>query len=222
MTNAELVSLIFNSSKNLNKDEHTSRRYVLSVARAYAKTLISQKLLDRTILKELNLYTTLKCVEFIEDDVVRCPLIDFRRCEVLMKSKKPIPEPIFSRLGTSIVNVESIDGLVDLKEIDSKTYKRNKLRRFKLKDKIYIYLGPDNHLYIPDHKVYSINLDVITLKNDENECSECDKDDCKSGWSYSFICPDKLITTVIELAQQHIFGVKQVYEDENPNGVKGD
>lgn len=222
MTNAELVSLIFNSSKNLNKDEHASRRHTLSVARAYAKTLISQKLLDRTILKELNLYTTLKCVEFVEDDVVRCPLIDFRRCEVLMKSKKPIPEPIFSRLGTSIVDVESIDGSTNLKEIDSKTYKRNKLRRFKLEDKIYIYLGPDNHLYIPDHKVYSINLDVITLKNDENECSECREDDCKSGWSYSFICPDKLISTVIDMTQQHIFGgPKQIREDQNPNLQEG-
>src|SRR5690606_29929129 len=105
------------------------------------------------------------------------------------------PEPIFSRLGTSIVNIENIDGTISLTEIDSKTYRRNKLRRFKIEDKVYVYLGPDNHLYIPDHEVYSINLDVITLKNDENECSECKDNDCKSGFQYEFICPDKLITT---------------------------
>jgi len=180
MTNIEFVSQVLGSSNNLNKDEHRSRRHVLSVGRAYAKTLISQKLLDRTILKDLNLYTSLKCVEFEEEDVVRCPLIEFRRCKTLMKSKKPIPEPIFSRLGSSIINIESVDGGQLLTEIDKRKYQNNKNRRFKIDDEVYVYLGADNHLYIPDHEIYSLNLDVITLKNDEVGCYECEKDDCKN------------------------------------------
>lgn len=218
MKNIEVVSQVLGSSNNLNKDEHRSRRHVLSVARTYAKTLISQKLLDRTILKELNLYTPLKCVEFEEEDVVRCPIIEFRRCKTLMKSKKPIPEPIFSRLGSSIVNIESVDGDIILTEIDKRKYQNNKKRRFKIEDEIYVYLGADNHLYIPDHEIYSLNLDVITLKNDEVDCSECDKDDCKSNWDYEFIIPHKLLSTVIDMTQQNIFGSRQIIEDQNPNG----
>lgn len=220
MTNIEFVSQIFNSSNNLNKDEHRSRRHVLSVGKTYAKMLISQKLLDRTILKDLNLYTSLKCVEFQEEDVVRCPLIEFKRCKTLMKSKKPIPEPIFSRLGTSIINIESVDENKKLTEIDKRKYQNNRNRRFKIDDEIYVYLGTDNHLYIPDHEVYSLNLDVITLKNDEVDCSECERDECKSGWQYRFICPDKLLGTVIEMTQKNIFGSRQIIEDQNPTGIE--
>lgn len=220
MTNIEAVSRVINSSKNLNKDEHISRRYVLSVLRTNAKTLISQKLLDRTILKELNLYTTLKCVEMVEEEIVRCPIIEFRRCKTLMKSKKPIPEPIFSRLGTSIIDVESVDGKTGLTETDKKTYRNNQKRRFKLENEVYIYLGADNHLYIPDHEIYSINLDVITLKNDETECSECETEECKSGWEYEFKCPQKLEATVFNMTEQTIFGSRQITPDQNPNGIE--
>lgn len=220
MTNIEFVSQVLGSSNNLNKDEHRSRRHVLSVGRVYAKTLIAQKLLDRTILKDLNLYTSLKCVEFEEEEVVRCPLIEFRRCKILMKSKKPIPEPIFSRLGSSIINIESVDGGQTLTEIDKRKYQNNKNRRFKISDELYVYLGADNHLYIPDHEIYSLNLDVITLKNDEIDCSECEKDECKSGFEYDFKCPDKLLSTVIEMTQQNIFGSRQVVEDQNPTGIE--
>lgn len=221
MKNIEVVSQIIGTSKNLNKDEHISRRRVLSIAKTYAKTLISQKLLDRTLNKELNLRTPLKCVEFEIEDVVRCPIIEFRRCKTLMKSKKPIPEPIFSRLGTSIMNVESTDGSTTLTEIDKRKYQNNNNRRFKIEGEVYIYLGEDNHLYIPDHEIYSINLEVITMKNDEVDCSECKKEECKSGWEYTFTIPQKLEGTLIDMVRQHIFGAKQIYEDENPNGVKG-
>lgn len=220
MKNIEVVSQIIGTSKNLNKDEHVSRRRVLSIARTYAKTLISQKLLDRTLNKELNLRTPLKCVEFETEDVVRCPIIEFRRCKTLMKSKKPIPEPIFSRLGTSIMNIESVDGSTILTEIDKRKYQNNNNRRFKIEGEVYIYLGEDNHLYIPDHEIYSINLEVITMKNDEVDCSECKKEECKSGWEYNFICPDKLLKDVIDLTEQKIFGSRQIVEDQQPNGIE--
>jgi hypothetical protein len=221
MTNIEVVSQVLNTAKSLNKDNRYPRRYILSVARVYAKTLISQKLLDRTLAKELNLYTTLKCIEFENEDVVRCPIIEFRRCKTLMKSKHPVPEPIFSRLGTSIINVESVDGSFTLDEISKRKYQNNQKRRYKLENDVYIYLDSDNYLYIPDHEIYSINLDIITLKNDEIECSECDYNECKSGWDYKFTCPDKLLQTVLDLTEQKIFGTKQIIPDQNPNGIEG-
>jgi len=220
MNKREAVSRVINSSKNLNKDERISRRYVLSVLNSIAKTLISQKLLDRTVINERNLYTSLKCVEFSKEDVVRCPIVEFRRCDVLMKSKKPLPEPIFSRLGTSIINVESVDGVTVLTEIDKKQYQRNKKRRFKLNDEVFIYIGEDYHLYIPDHEIYSINLDLMTMENDNTECSECGNDECRSGWDYEFICPDKLLKTVFDLTIQEIFGRRQITEDQNPNNIE--
>ena len=55
MTYSEAVSKITNSLKLLNKDERISRRYVLHVLKDISSNLISQKLLDRTLGREMNL-----------------------------------------------------------------------------------------------------------------------------------------------------------------------
>ena len=64
MTNREIVDKLVNALKYNNKDESISRRFILKVFRDTAKWLISQKLLDRTIHKELNLYSEISCFEF--------------------------------------------------------------------------------------------------------------------------------------------------------------
>ena len=64
MTYSEAVSKITNSLKLLNKDERISRRYVLHVLKDISSNLISQKLLDRTLGREMNLYTKIECFEF--------------------------------------------------------------------------------------------------------------------------------------------------------------
>ena len=65
--------------KLLNKDERISRRYVLHVLKDISSNLISQKLLDRTLGREMNLYTKIECFEFkkeayIAEDVKTCLL----------------------------------------------------------------------------------------------------------------------------------------------------
>ena len=107
--------------------------------------------------KELNLYSTLSCFAFKKEDVVKCPILEFRRCKTLMKSKKPLPELIFSRYGASIKNVVSLDGEYEFVFTTAEQYRRNQKRSIKSKD-IYIYLGEDNHLYIPDHEILMLDL----------------------------------------------------------------
>lgn len=221
MKHKEAVSRLINSVRLLNKDEHISRRYVLKLLKDASRTLISQKILDRTIQKDLNLFTRIDCIEFDKEDVVRCPLIEFRRCGVLMKSKKPIPTPIFSRIGNSLYNIESIDSSKEFKQVTRAQYRTDKDRRYS-DDKVKVYLGEDMHLYIPDHEIYSVNIGMITLDTeDADECSSCSDGDCKSAWDYEFIVPDKLVSAVFDIAKQELAGLyKQIVPDQNPNNVE--
>ena len=49
MTNGEFVSRVINGLSFLNKDEHVSRRYILSVGQNKSKFYISQKLSDKSL-----------------------------------------------------------------------------------------------------------------------------------------------------------------------------
>lgn len=220
MTNEQAVSKIVGSLRGVNKDAKISRRLILQVLRENSNVLISQKLMERTLDEELNLYSYLPCLEFKKIDVISCPLIQFRSCNTLMRSIKKIPTPIFSRLGASIKNVTSIDGSTKFTLVSATQYAINKKRQYQLSGEHYIYYNSDGYLYIPDEEVKLVNLDFITIHTELiNSCSECAEADCKSGWEYEFICPDKLLNAVFDKTLQYFMGsYKQITPDENPNG----
>lgn len=223
MTNSEAVSKVINSFKFLNKDERISRRYVLRLLRDASKNLMSQKLLDRTISDEANLYSKIPCFEFQKVDVVSCPIIEFRKCATLMKSKKPLPELVFSRLGSSIKEVTSIDDLTEIYLTTPDQYRRDRKRKYYSKEDTYLYIDTDNYAYIVDKPIAAVNITVLTLKTDEIwEASACAEEECKSGWMYDFIVPDKLQDTVFkEVLQILATTYANRREDPNPNNVVG-
>jgi hypothetical protein len=224
-TKGEMVDKVINIYKLHNKDEHTSRRLILKLLEDTATFLISQRYAERSILSESNLYTYIPCFEFEKVEAKKCDTVEFRLCNTLMKSKKPLPKLIFSKLGSSIRDIVSLDGNFKFTFIDEVQYRRNKKRPYKLKDEVYIYLGADNHLYIPDNEVYSVDLTVLTTKpEDAEKCSSCsdgEGTDCKSVYSYDFICPDKMIGIVLDDTLNKMGINKQVRNDENPNNVAG-
>ena len=219
ITYLEMVSKVMNTLKLNNRDEHISRRFVLSLLKSTATQIISQKWLDRTIVNETNLYTQINCFDFERIDVKSCSNLEFRLCNILMKSVKPLPKLVFSRLGSSVKEVYSLDGSYKFVMLDKGQYTINKKRRYKIENEIYIYLDSDNHLYIPDREIYTVDLSVLTL--DTENTPSCDKDLCKSNWEYEFKCPDKLIDVVFNQTLQILGLNKQIREDQNPNGIQG-
>lgn len=222
MTNAEAVSLVLNNLRFLNKDDRISRRFVLRILRSVATTYISQRLYDRTLGNDLKLYTSLECLEMERVDSISCPMLEFRMCKTLMKSVKPLPELIFSRLGSSIRDVTSVDSMYEFRLMDIQQYRRNLKRKYKIKE-LTVYLGIDNHLYIPEEEILAVNVNLLTIKTDEvDECSECKKSECKSGWDYEFICPDRILDPVIKETLQLIATTtRAIIQDQNPNGIQG-
>lgn len=221
-TNRDIVSKVMNVYKLNNRDDKVSRRFVLKLLQDTTAQLISQKWLDRTILSETNLYTTINCLEFKRIEVKDCPSVEFRMCDILMKSKKPLPKLIFSRLGASIKQIVSLDHNFKFVLVDETQYRRNKKRQYKLKDEVYIYLGTDNHLYIPDNEIWALDLDILTPNpEDVIDCSSCTENKCLSKWDAEFIVSDKLLDVVFNQTLQILGVTRQVREDQNPNNVTG-
>lgn len=223
MTNLEFVSQISGILKSNNKDNRIPKRMILAVGRDVATFLVAQKLLDRTITQETNLYSTIDCFEFEKIEAKRCPSVEFRMCKTLMKSLKPLPKLVFSRLGASIKDIVALDGDFLFSFVDEAQFRRNKKRKHQLKNQIFVYLGTDNHLYIPDREIFSLDLTVLTLDNlTAEDCSACrEKDECDNLWSKEFIVSDKILETVKDVTLQRILMSKQIREDNNPNSIEG-
>lgn len=217
MTNQELVDNIIVQIRTNDVDSVPPRRFILNTARSITTTLISQKLLERTLTRDTYLYTTINCVEFEKSDRIKCPILDLRRCNTLMKSKKPLPKPIFSRLGSSIKNIRSVDGGFEFTLGYEQQIRRNNNRKYKYDEDIFVYLGTDGHLYIPDNEIYLLSLDLITLETEDCDC----EDNCKSAWDYEFKVTDRFLQNVIDYTIQKLVLYKQMPQDQNPNNVEG-
>jgi len=183
-----------------------------------ARTYMTHKLRDLSLFRENNLTTTLSCFPMKLDDVRTCPVVEFKRCETLMRSQHPLPDPIFSRHGAAIIKVVSLDDSIEFNKGDLTSLANNRLRAFS--KYTYEYYVKDNYLYIPNREVYSVDVVLITQDvKKANDLSECGQEDrCKSIWEYNFICPDSLLEQVIKATLQEITSTrKQIVEDENPN-----
>lgn len=222
MTRKQIVDEVVNVLKLNNRDDRVSRRFILSLLETSAISYISQKFGERTILSEMNLYSYIPCFELKKINAKSCNTVEFRLCNTLMKSKKPLPNLIFSRLGSSIREIVSLDGNFTFTFVDEIQYRRNKKRQHKLKNEVYVYLGADNHLYIPDQEIFTVDLTVLTTETDKiAECSSCMESDCRSKWEYEFIAPSKMLGIIVNDVLQKLGMSRQIRADESPNNVSG-
>lgn len=225
MTYNEIVSEFTNMFRLNNKDNRIPKRFILRTLQDSATFLISQKWAERSLLQDLNIFTTINCFEFEKINVKNCPSIEFRLCKTLMKSKKPLPKLLFSKLGGSIRDIVSLDGNYRFNFVDETQYRRNKKRKYQVKGEVYLYIGSDNHLYIPDEEIYSLDLTVLTLDKDSAEdasgCSDKGNNSCQSKWNSEFKCPDKLLEAVKSLALEKLGVSRQIIQDPNSNGIEG-
>ncbi len=216
MTNNELVTRITNGYQLLNKDDRINRRYILQVARQTATFLISQKLRDKSLFREDNLFTTIDCFELEKLDRFNCDIIEFRSCKKLMKSVKPLPDLVYSRYGNSIKEVTAIDYGVEFRKSTVSQFRRDEKREIKADSKFF-YVR-DGYLYLPNSEIEAVSLYVLVVDTFRAaESSGCRKEPCKSAWEYDFIIPDKLLTPLFDLVRQEVGLHKQIVEDTNPN-----
>lgn len=221
MNYREATDRIINTLRVNNVDQHISRRYVLSILKNITNQIISQKLLDRTIGLEMNLYSEISCIEMERIEVIKCPIIEFRQCKIVMRSKKPLPKSIWSRNGSSTKEVTSIDGVFSLTIQSPEQIRRNKNRQYKIKGDVYCYEDGQGYLWILDEEIYAVRVLKITPETEKIEgCNGENK--CKSLWDYEYICPDKILDSVFKDTVQTLLSTyKAIQPDQNPNGNEG-
>lgn len=213
MTNAEFVSRVVNGLNSVNKDSRLSKRYVLFTGRQKAEFLISQKLRDRSLYREDNLYKEISCFEMKQIDPVKCDIIEFRRCKNLMRSVNKLPKLIYSRYGNSLKEVLSLDDETEFKYTTPAQYRRDRERESS--DYNYYYVK-NQHLYLIDSKVKRLNLYILTTNLEDVKDCDCEED-CKSLWDFDFVVPDSLSENVISETIREVSMKLQIPTDENPN-----
>jgi hypothetical protein len=216
LNNLEFTSIILTTLKSINKDSKIPRRLALAVGESKAKTYISQKLNDRSLYRETNIYKEIPCVEFIEIDKVDCPIISFRLCNTIYRSKNKIPELLWSKYGHTLKEVRTLDNGKTFLPTTNSQYKRDKNRSQK-SNNLYFFVE-DQYVYIVDEPLKMGNLYLITqdLYELEQIC-ECSENKCDSIWDFEFVCPDKLEEVVIQETLKQLMVTRQLQEDANPN-----
>ena len=218
-TYREIVSRIENSLNSLTKDTFIPRRYILSVFKSKAEFFMAQKLFDKTLFRETSLFKWVNCVQMVEEDVIKCGKLEFKRCKSLMKSKKKLPKVLWSKYGSSVILVTTIDGEKEYKLISQVDY-MNLLKRPNSEKFIgkYALIYPDNYLYIPDSEVKMVNILMYTLDEKSDDSSDCkDCDDCESYWDKEVSISDKIREIVIQETLKEVSMRLQVPKDENSN-----
>jgi hypothetical protein len=222
VTNAKFVSRVVNGLKALNVDAHVSKRHILGIGQNKSKFYISQKLLDKSLFKEDNLFRSLNCFRLYDEDRIQCGIYEFARCESLMKSAKKIPGLVYSRYGASIISVTSIDGLTRFVPTTLSNYGlfQDRQNASKFKDRTKFFYIKDGYLYLPNSEIEMVNIVYIPYEDSKiDECSECSQSNpCQSIWDREFIVPDKLGEQVISETVNEVFTGNRNSKDENPNG----
>lgn len=216
-TYGETVSRIINTFKALSKDNKLYRRHVLKVLLDKATFYISQKLQDKSLYRESNLFSVLDCFEMEAIDKIKCDIAEFRTCGTLMKSKERLPKLLYSKYGPSILEVTSIDESFDFSFVTPQQYRINKKRTNSNLDLIYYYIK-DGYLYIPDREIFAVSIVLLTLDGyDKEQCSQCSENKCKSFWDFEFIVPDKLLEVIVGETIKELTLNRQIQVDQNPN-----
>lgn len=218
-TYREIVGSIQEILNSVAKDTYIPRRLILTLLKTYLKDLVSKKFHDKSLFREINIYDWIDCIELVPDDVIKCPVVEFRGCNNIMKTKKPLPTLIWSRFGSSISSIMNIDHSIEYSVITHTDYYNLKKRRGfdKFKGK-YAILGSDNHLYIPDSEVEIISVLLYSIDENKFGCSSCSEDtQCNSYWDTEMAIPDQLLANAIDLTLAKLITRVQIPKDESPD-----
>lgn len=221
MTQAEIVARVVNGLKALTKDTHISKRYILSIAKAKAKFLMSQKLDEGSLFKEDGIISTIECFKMKQVDVKACDIFEFRLCNNLMKSCVKLPEGLFGKTGAGIVDIMNIDGTVSYDYVTPRMYSKNVKRKFYNPNKMHYYYIKDGYLYLPDSMNEIVEIRMFALdKTEVEDACDCkdNKNNCTSKWETEFVCPDRFVDLVIRETLQEVASIYRTsVADENPN-----
>ena len=214
----EIVSRLELDLNSLSKDSRIPRRYILKTFKDTAEFFISQKLYDKSLFREMDMYKWIRCIKFKSENYISCGKIAFERCNSLMKSVKKVPKILSSKFGYAVLLITNIDNSKKYNIISMNDYinmaNRPNFNKFKGK---YIIFDADGYLYIPDSSIKLLNMLVITLDEKSEEFGECDKEcnDCINYWDMNIDIPAKLNELIYNETFNKLVRRLNIPKDEN-------
>lgn len=215
MNQGEFVSRVSNQLRMISKDDYQSDRFILFTGLSIAKKFITQKIQRRSIDRDMSLYTEVTCIEFEPVDIFRCKYVEFKSCDNLSKSVKKLPELIYTRYGSSVKELYSIDRKNNF--IESTLYQlRNDSLRQGHKDSNNRFYILDEHIYLP-REIETLSGLILTPDVYEAELLSGCNNNCESAWQKPFIAPDSMLEDIISFTVQNIAQTKSIPETEKQN-----
>lgn len=191
----EIISEVRNDLRAISIDEWIPAKYIHMKLLGFASLFIKREADDKRLFRYSNLYTTIRCLEMIEKDLIECCDVSIPGCTKVMRSKHKLPKIYSTRYGY-IMTVTALDYVKDYIFVTPAQYKYTKSRRFVDKSKRYFWLD-NGYLVIPDSMVSSVTVKAMFLNRAEALKLECDAEDtCYRLLDEEIIIPDHLLQDV--------------------------
>ncbi|MEK6882267.1 MAG: hypothetical protein AABY22_21795, partial [Nanoarchaeota archaeon] len=169
-----------------------------------------------------DLYTTIKCLKMIEEDLVNCCDICIPSCRKVMVSKEKLPEIYTTRFGY-LMNVTSVDYDKDYIPVTPQQFKYTQSREFNDKSKRYFWFE-NGKLVIPIISETQVGPARVTVKamftNKQKalELDECQTPGCVRFLDQEFIAPEHLLQDIKSATINEILRTnRQIPPDEFSN-----
>lgn len=213
----ELISEIRNSLRAVSIDEWIPAKYIYFKLKGFASLFIKREADDRRLFRYTDIWTTIKCLEMVEDDLINCCDISIPNCTKVMKSKHKLPEIYTARYGY-LINVTSLDYGKDYTPTTPQQYKYTKARKFVDRSKRYFWIE-NGHLIIPDSLVKSVTIKAMFVSKAEALRINCDAEEsCIPFLDEAFVAPDHLLQDIKSATTADIINTyKRLQPDEMPN-----
>lgn len=221
MTNREFISEIRNNVRSVDPDSWIPGAYILSKGKGFASLFIKREADDKRMFRFSDLYTTIKCLQMEEKDLVDCCDIYIPNCKTVMRSKKQLPEVYSTRFGY-LMNVSSVDYDKDYIPITPQGFKRTQTREFSDNRNRYFWLE-NGHLITPViNNITPVRLRVRGMFPNKAEALKLDEcgslNSCIRLLDEDFVAPVHLLQEIKDATTKDLLGsYKQVQPDELTN-----
>lgn len=191
----EVISEIRNNLRSISIDEWVPAKYIHLKIIGFASLFIKREADDKRIFRYSNLFTTIKCLPMVEDNLINCCDISIPNCTKVMRSKDKLPRIYTTRYGY-LATVTSLDYDKDYIFVTPAQYKYTQTRRFVDPTKRYYWIE-NGYLIIPNSMVSSVTFKALFVNRAEALRLECDAEEtCFRLLDEELIVPEHLLQDV--------------------------
>lgn len=217
----EIISEVRNNLRSIDPDSWFPAKFIYFKIKGIASLFIKREADDKRLFRYTSLFTTIKCLEMQEQDLINCCDIRIPNCNKVMVSKEDLPETYSTRFGY-LLNVTSVDYDTDYTPTSPQQFKFTQSREFIDQQKRYFWLE-NKKLVVPIVGNFQLGPERLTVKGmfiNKVEALRLDKctkgpGDCILFMDQEFVAPEHLLddikkATVIDILKTN----RQIPADE--------